>query len=305
MIPKHTPVLVSEILNLFQVQSGDTLLDATAGLGGHIHAYLKEAEGTTAIGLDADAEALKIAAKRLTEFDSQITLHNVSYIEIEKVTGKKQFTHILFDLGIGSHQLSDPNRGFSFESTAPLTMRYGQTALPPSSEPAINWLEEKLNRAPEVTDILHGIPAQELEGIMRRYSGERMVGRIVKAIKKNLPINSAKQLATVIAGALPPGYEGGRIHPATRTFQALRIVVNRELEALRLGLAQAEKVLAPKGKIAVLSFHSLEDKIVKQHFKESAHLEVLTKKPIVARGQEIQENPRSRSAKLRAAMKKH
>lgn len=214
------------------------------------------------------------------------------------------FHHILFDLGVGSHQLGDQARAFSFASSGPLTMAYGElTHLPPAKLAAITALEKHLGYLPDVSDLLAGLTQSDLSDLIQLYGEERYANRIARAMKRQLPLGSAKQLAHVIADALPHSYERGRLHPATRTFQALRLAVNRELEALEAALPQAVTMLRPAGILAVISFHSLEDRIIKQFFRGHKELEIITKKPQRASEVELRQNPRARSAKLRAARK--
>lgn len=186
-------------------------------------------------------------------------------------------------------------------------MAYGALSkLPASQLQSLNWLESKLGVLPDVADVITHLSEEELSDLIRVYGEERYAGRIARALKRALPAAwRAKTLAQVIVDAVPARYEHGRIHPATRTFQALRLAVNRELEALSAALPQAVELLAPAGVLAVISFHSLEDRIVKNFFRDrKSMLETLTKKPITATAEEISQNPRSRSAKLRAATKK-
>ncbi len=306
-------------MNVFSPTPASHLLDATVGHGGHTRAYL---EGTsadsTAVGLDADREALKMAAENLAEFGNRVQLVCANFANMKDSllgggilphppTGGSPplFHHILFDLGIGSHQLADPNRGFSFASGAELGMAYGElAALPPAKVAALNALQNHRGYLPDVSDILSGLTAADLAEVIRFYGEERYAERIARALKQSLPISSAKELAHLITDAVPGSYEHGRIHPATRTFQALRIATNRELEALEVALPQALDLLLPQGVLAVISFHSLEDRIVKNFVRQHKDaLEILTKKPTRAGQAEIQRNPRSRSAKLRAARK--
>jgi len=316
----HTPVLVQEILALFKTQNGDTLLDTTLGNGGHAAAYLNSAADTTVIGLDADPDALAQAKANLKQFGDRVTYVNANFANLNdaltgggivpaKPAGRQPplFTHILFDLGLGSHQLSDPRRGFSFQGAGLLTMRYGALDhLPDPGLTCVNQLAQRIGHLPDAIELIMGLTADQLSELISFYGEERYARRIAKAIKEvSEPPRTARQLAEIITAAVPATYEHGRIHPATRTFQALRLAVNRELEALTCALPQAIDLLKPNGTLAVISFHSLEDRIVKRLFRDRAHqLLIITKKPIQARNEEIDKNPRSRSAKLRAAAKK-
>ncbi len=299
----HIPVLVSEVMALFSPQPGDRLLDATLGHGGHAKAYLSATEPTgSVVGLDADAAALAVAQEQLREWGSQVTYIQTNFTNlIDSVHGS--FQHILFDLGIGSHQLADDTRGFSFVGLKSLSMRYGNTGhLPPASIAALNRLERQIGHTPDVSDILRGVSEEELADIIWTYGEERFRGRIARELKQGPPPASSAALAQRISHAVPSFYRRSRIHPATRTFQALRLAVNRELESLEAALPQAWELLTPGGKLAVISFHSLEDRIVKTTFRHMAaekKAKILTKKPIRGSTTEIATNPRARSAKLR------
>lgn len=311
-------------MQLFSPHSGDLLLDATIGHGGHAKAYLEATNPDgTVIGLDADPAALIVARQNLAKYGARVQVLNVNFTHLNDAlkrggmveSGDSTFhnvppRHILFDLGLGSHQLADPTRGFSFLAGSSITMAYGPlSVLPPAQVPALNALEKHLGFLPDVSEILSGLTTPDLAELIRVYGEERYAERVAQAIKHSLPIETALELARVIADAMPgrtrpPKPWRRRIHPATRTFQALRLAVNRELESLAVALPQALGLLKPGGVVAVISFHSLEDRLVKQFFR--AHKgtgEILTKKPIQATEAEIRRNPRSRSAKLRAARK--
>ncbi len=307
----HTPVLVEEVLDLFQPKQNDTLLDATLGTGGHAAAYLSAATGTKVVGLDADPLAIKRARENLKRFTDGVTYVNANFANLQdSLTGggilPPKFSHIIFDLGVGSHQLSDARRGFSFQEKGPLDMRYGeQRDLPASSIKPVNDLTSRLGHCPNVVELIMGLRKEQLAEVIRSYGQERFAGRIARSIKSASPFpHTAAGLASLIAMAVPSNYERGRIHPATRTFQALRLAVNRELEALTAALPQAASLLKPRGVLAVISFHSLEDRVVKHFMRGERRLEVMTPKPGRASGEEIAGNPRARSAKLRAALKK-
>ncbi len=323
----HTPVLQQEVLLQLKPQANDVLLDATIGLGGHAAAYLTAAADSRVIGLDADAKALAGAQSNLQSFGDRVTYVHSNFAQLKKVcaqSGVASVSHILFDLGVGSHQLADDQRGFSFRSAGPLVMRYGQiTDLPASHLEEINNLTARLGNYPDALDLIAGLRVPELARVISHYGEEHYAGRISRAIKglPQLP-KMATELAQTIARAVPARYEKGRIHPATRTFQALRLAVNRELETLSQALPQALEVLSGGGKLAVISFHSLEDRIVKNFMRREARdclcdprqvvcicqhkarLKIITKKPITASAEELAANPRARSAKMRVAMKK-
>ncbi|MFH1353667.1 MAG: 16S rRNA (cytosine(1402)-N(4))-methyltransferase RsmH [bacterium] len=304
----HRPVLTEEILALFQLKSGGRLLDATLGHGGHTAAYLTVASGSTVVGLDADPRALNQAKQNLKQFGDRVTYLHANFANLQdSLTGggilPPKFSHILFDLGLGSHQLADTRRGFSFQSSGPLSMRYGELRhMPDSHLTAVNHLTERLGHYPDAIELIMGLTPEQLAELIRFYGEERYARRIAAAIKSAPgPLRDAAALAQVIASSTKTGYERGRIHSATRTFQALRLAVNRELEALEVVLPQAVDLLETKGVLAVISFHSLEDRIVKYFFRQHENLEVLTKRPVTASQEEITNNPRARSAKLRAA----
>lgn len=300
---KHTPVLVSEIIQAFNPKPGDTLLDGTLGHGGHAKAYLEASEDTQVIGIDADSAAIAVAQEVLAPYSGRTTFLTGSFAQAANLVGDRLVTHALLDLGIGSHQLADPTRGFSFQTSKGLSMRYGDgEGLPKSDLSGVDWLERKLGHPPDVKEMFVGLSEVELADLIWRYGDERMSRRIARAIKQvAMSIETAEDLAEVVSGALPRSYEKGRIHPATRTFQALRLATNRELESIRVALPQFAQLIVPGGMLAVISFHSLEDREVKQFMRTSTAIDVLTKKPIQASMEERNTNPRSRSAKLRIA----
>lgn len=325
----HVPVLVEEVMNLFHPQPGDSLLDATLGLGGHSKAFLERTGPTGKVaGLEADLNALRIAQERLEAFKDQVIIKNVNFWTITHSLAKDsadgggiltKFTHVLFDLGLGSHQLSDPQRGFSFQSPGPLKMRYGSGPLSASSLKSINRLEQRLGYPPEASDMLSHLSAEELTEVLRVYGEERYASRIAQALhNQGQTLTTAKAVGEAIERAVP---RHKRLHPATQTFQALRIAVNRELEVLSKTLPPAVEVLKPGGLIGLISFHSLEDRVVKQFFRQQtrgcicppgqpictcAHkpaLRLVNRRPVTATAGEINNNPRARSAKLRVAQR--
>ncbi len=317
---QHIPVLVHEVLELLNPKAGDILLDATLGHGGHAKAFLEAAgEGSQVIGLDADEGALGIAKETLAEYGDRVTYHRGNFFALPDT----KVNAILFDLGIGSHQIADETKGFSFSSEGPLNMQYGSyDHLPDSFLEPINVLSRRIDRYPDAHELLDFLSPIALTEMVRLYGEERYAGVVGNAIAENRPFASAKKLGMVIEKAVPKFYEKGRIHPATRTFQALRLAANRELEVLTEVLPEAVNRLLPGGILAVISFHSLEDRIVKQYFRKASatcicppgqpictceytpQLEILTKRPVIATEEEREQNPRSRSAKLRAAKKK-
>ena len=283
----HVPVLLKEAIDFLAVKGGGTYLDATVGLGGHSYeiAKLLGAPGHL-IGFDKDPAALERAHEKLKALDEppQITLIHGSFAEVGERIAPASLDGLMADLGVSSLQLGDAARGFSFQAEGPLDMRMnpmsGDTA-----EQVVNHLDER-----------------ELADVIYEFGEERRSRRIARAIVRSRPIRTTKQLVEVILTAAR-SMKHERIHPATRTFQALRIFVNRELDDLKALLEATPRVLKPGGRLAVISFHSLEDRIVKDALRagKDKYFSVLTKKPQTASEEEIESNPRSRSAKMRAA----
>jgi 16S rRNA (cytosine1402-N4)-methyltransferase len=286
----HVPVLLKEAIDFLAVRRGGTYIDATVGLGGHSYEIAKRlgAPGHL-IGLDKDPAALAIARAKLTgEGFPQVTLMQGSFAEVGKRFGPAFADGLLADIGVSSLQLEDAARGFSFQADGPLDMRMDPQGER-TAEQVVNHLDER-----------------QLADVIYEFGEERRSRRIARAICRSRPIRSTAHLADVIsAAARPMNQAERRIHPATRTFQALRIFVNRELDDLRALLEAVPRILKPGGRVVVISFHSLEDRIVKDAFREGAikdkHFRVLTKKPVTATELESGRNPRARSAKLRAA----
>lgn len=301
----HLPVLYHQVLEALAPVSGGNYLDGTLGAGGHAEGILQaSAPLGRLLGLDLDPEALAIARQRLFIYRDRVVLQQASYHlapQILKSLGWSHLDGILLDLGVSSMQIDQPGRGFSFQKDGPLDMRFDQ------------------DEGPTAAELIHSLSQEELARILREYGEERFANRIARAIINARPIQSTRALAAVIEATVPH-YEPG-LHPATRTFQALRIATNKELEKLTLALPGLVNFLAPGGRIAVISFHSLEDRIVKQFFKtessdcicppeqpvctcdHSASINIITRKPIRPGAQEIMENPRARSARLRVAEK--
>ena len=286
----HVPVLLKEAIEFLAIKRGGTYIDATVGLGGHSFEIAKRlgAPGHL-IGLDKDPAALDIAGARL-QGDADwplITLLHRSFAELANDQRPTTVDGILADIGVSSLQLNDAARGFSFQAEGPLDMR-----MNPQAE---RTAEQVVNQVDEVT----------LANLIYEFGEERRSRRIARAIVRSRPIRSTAQLADVIsAAARPMNQAERRIHPATKTFQALRIFVNDELKDLQALLSAAPQVLKPGGRLVIISFHSLEDRIVKDALREGVkqgHYQLLTKKPVTAGEEEIDRNPRSRSAKLRAA----
>jgi len=286
----HTPVLLEEVLGWLQVRADGIYVDATTGTGGHTLEIARRLATGRVIGLDQDAQALEQARERLKEFESRVTLVNERFSEIGNVLkrlGIPAVDGIVADLGVSTLQLDTPERGFSFRYGGPLDMRMNQGAQSTAKEIVNQWSEK------------------ELADLIFRYGEERNSRRIARAIVRARPIRDTGHLATVVAGAQ---YLRGRrkLHPATKTFLALRIAVNRELEELGQFLDRAPATLHPEGRWVFLTYHSLEDRMVKQAFRRyerEGMLRLLTKHVERPAEEEIETNPRARSAMLRAAEK--
>lgn len=278
----HVPVLGQEVVAGLEIQAGGHYLDATVGGGGHSQLMLKAAPDVKVTALDQDEWAIAAAQQTLADFSDQIQFEHTNFANYNP--GSLQFDGILADLGVSSAQFDIPDRGFSFRHTAPLDMRMDQRQELSAADLINHWEEEKLANT------------------FYTYGEERLSRRIARRIVEDRPFNTTTELAEAIARCVPRAYRYGRIHPATRVFQALRIAVNRELEVLETFLERAPHWLKPGGKLVVISFHSLEDRIVKHRLRESEWLKVLTKKPILATEIELATNPRARSAKLRIAV---
>lgn len=302
----HRSVLYQQIINALGPQSPGRYVDATVGAGGHAWGILKaSAPDGRLLGVDLDPQALEIARQRLAEFSDRVTLIQASYTtlseQLERL-GWENVQGIVIDLGVSSMQLDQPERGFSFQSEGPLDMRFDPDQ-PLSAETVVNeWSEH------------------DLADLIWRYGEEQQSRRIAKAIVRDRPFHTTRELAEVISRSVG-GRKGAHVHPATRTFQALRIAVNGELQSIEEVLPQAVSALAPGGRLAVISFHSLEDRIVKQYFKREsrdcicppeqpictcghkATVVEVNRHPIEADPEEIESNPRARSARLRIVEK--
>ena len=286
----HVPVLLKEAIDFLAIKRGGTYIDATVGLGGHSFEIARRlgAPGHL-IGLDKDPAALGIARAKLQGEEDwpMVTLLHRSFAELAKDQRPATIDGLLADIGVSSLQLNDAARGFSFQAEGPLDMR-----MNPQAE---RTAEQVVNQVDEVT----------LANLIYEFGEERRSRRIARAIVRSRPIRSTAQLADVIsAAARPMNQAEKKIHPATRTFQALRIIVNDELNDLRALLNAAPRVLKPGGRLVIISFHSLEDRIVKDALRDGVkqgYYQLLTKKPVTATEEEIKRNPRSRSAKMRAA----
>ncbi|MEW5785975.1 MAG: 16S rRNA (cytosine(1402)-N(4))-methyltransferase RsmH [Bacillota bacterium] len=310
MIGQHIPVLLEEVLFYLDCCAGGVYVDATLGDGGHAVAICSRlGAGGRLIGIDWDEAALKRASARLAGFANQISLIHSSYTALETILehlGYPCVDGILLDLGVSTLQLLEPSRGFSYQSDQPLDMRMDHT-LPVTA-----------------ADLVNDLPADQLRQLIYRYGEERWAGRIAARIethrRKHGPIKTGGALAEIIKEAVPAAARRSGGHPARQTFQALRIAVNRELDNIETVLPQAVRCLAPGGRLCVIAYHSLEDRIVKHFFKEKAarchcppqapcicggeaELDILTRKAVKTQPLEVEQNPRSRSARLRAAVR--
>ncbi|HUD14604.1 MAG TPA: 16S rRNA (cytosine(1402)-N(4))-methyltransferase RsmH [Terracidiphilus sp.] len=290
---RHVPVLFREAIDFLRVHAGGTYVDCTLGLAGHAEGIVRllGRQGHL-IGFDRDPEALELAKARLasvcTELGSeapQVTLVDRAFSSIAEHVKPASVDGLLADFGVSSLQFDEAQRGFSFQADGPLDMRM-DTRSGPTAAQVVNEANER-----------------ELADLIYEYGEERRSRRIARAIVRGRPVTSTTQLARLVTQAAP-AMKQERIHPATRTFQALRIYVNRELDEIKALLEAAPRLLKPSARLAVISFHSLEDRIAKDSLREGAQKgiwEILTRKPVTAGEEEIERNPRSRSAKLRAA----
>lgn len=304
----HEPVMLEEVMRWLVVKPEGIYVDATVGGAGHAHAIL-ERTGATLIGIDCDGDALAAAERRLAVFGSRKMLVRANFAGLSQVLDTlniQRVDGVLMDLGVSSHQLDTTSRGFSFNRDAPLDMRMDQTL--------------KLC----AYDIINHFSQDELERIIRSYGEERMAARIARVIvrkRQDAPIETTQALSGLVAGAMPAAMRHQKTHPATRTFQAIRIAVNRELDSILPGIEAAVAALNPGGRLCMISFHSLEDRIVKNAFRDQAsncvcpkdipycvcskkaRVSILTKKSITPSAEETAVNPRARSARLRAVQR--
>lgn len=301
----HRSVLYHEIITALRPRCCGYYVDGTLGAGGHAWGILHSSEPDgQLLGMDLDPQALDIARQKLSPFGDRASLVHASYTEMPDhlaLLGWDDVDGILLDLGVSSMQLESPDRGFSFRLDGPLDMRFDR--------------QSSLSAA----DIINTYPEDELADLLYRFGEERRSRQIARVVVRARPLRTTRQLADLVAGVVGSGRKGR--HPATRTFQALRIAVNRELEALQAFLPQAVNALAPQGRLAVIAFHSLEDRLVKQFFRMEAQdcicppgqpvctcdhratLKEITRRPIKAGPDELEMNPRSRSARLRVVEK--
>ena len=294
----HTPVMLDEVVWLMNSKPGGVYIDCTLGSGGHALGLLEFAgAGARIIGIDRDQDAISTAKQELRHFSDNVTFVHGKFSDLQDIVmslNVAQVDGILFDLGVSSYQLDEPERGFSYMEDGPLDMRMNR------------------GNGQSARDLVNNLPAEELRDILKIYGEERWAVRIAEFIvrrRDKAPIVTTGELVDIVKAAIPARARRSGPHPARRTFQALRIAVNRELDELRLGLDQAIKILCPGGRLVVISYHSLEDRIVKTMFlrmsgsKNQGCLRILTKKPVIPCEEEVISNPRSRSAKLRAAEK--
>ncbi len=303
----HLPVMPAEVVRFLGCRPGGVYVDCTLGGGGHALEMLKASSPDgRVIGLDVDEDALEEARRLLEPFGARVIILRENYRDVKAVLerlGVGEVDGMVLDVGVSSYQLERAERGFSFMHDSRLDMR----------------MDRRIKTS--AYDLVNGLPAEELERIFRTYGEERRARTIAKAIvrsREKVPVETTGQLARIVLMSLPPRYRHGKIHPATRVFQALRIAVNNELENLEAGLRQGVCCLRPGGRMVVISFHSLEDRIVKNTFREISSgcicprdvprcvcgrhplVRILTKKVVVPGRDEVESNPRARSAKLRA-----
>lgn len=292
----HKPVMCIEAIGCLKLKPGLTVVDATIGTAGHASKILEAiTPGGRLIGIDRDSDSLAIAEGNLKEYQNNVTLVHSDFRNIDKVLDSLnigQVDGILLDLGVSSYQLDTKERGFSFRYDAPLDMRMDKTSYIAAYD-LVNNLTEK-----EISDILWSFGQERWHNAIAKHLVRERIG---------VPVSTTAQLRDIVLKAIPHKFGRSRIHPATRTFQALRIAVNRELEALDEALSKVPRFLKKGGVISVISFHSLEDRIVKHNFKELGQkgvYHVITKKPITPEDDEVTDNPRARSGKLRAARRR-
>jgi 16S rRNA (cytosine1402-N4)-methyltransferase len=302
----HEPVMLEEVMESLIVSKTGIYVDGTVGGAGHSYAILKETDAFL-VGIDCDEQALQFAESRLAEFGSRKVLIKGNFADLSKILEElniEKVDGVLLDLGVSSHQLNTAQRGFSFNQQARLDMR----------------MDRSLKQS--AYDIVNSFAQNELENIIKFYGEEKMASRIARTISKKRqlsPIETTTELAAIVASCMPAKLKWQKIHPATRTFQALRIAVNKELDNIKPAINAAADALKPGGRLGVISFHSLEDRIVKNEFRalsgvcvcpkeipfcvcqKEAKLKNITRKALIPAAEEIEVNPRARSAKLRVA----
>ena len=273
----HDPVMVAEVIGFLRDRG--FVVDMTVGAGGHAEALL-EAGVQRVVGVDRDPSALSLAKARMEPFGARFEGLESRFSEVDETLVGGRADGVLYDLGVSSMQLDRPERGFSYRVDGPLDMRMSDAGT-------------------SAADLVNELSERDLADLIFEFGEEHRSRRVAHAIVRNRPIHSTDQLARVVAGAL--GRRPGGPHPARRTFQALRIAVNREIEEIAASLPQAVDLLGPGGRVIVISYHSLEDRVVKQTFRDQERLSILTKKPQRPTADEVARNPRARSALLRAA----
>jgi len=292
----HLPVLKEKIIEYLDPKENENFIDCTFGEGGHTKEILKRnGPKGKVLAIEIDPDLYEKGKKLEEKFKGRLILKNGNFAKLKEIVEKEKFwpvNGILFDLGISSWHLEESGRGFSFKKDEPLIMRY-----------------DKNLKALTAIDVLNSFPEREIEKILREFGQEQFAKKIAREIvkeRKKKKIETTFQLVEIVKRAVPKWYQRRKIHFATKTFLALRIFVNKELENLKEGLKQALEILESKGRLVIISFHSLEDRIVKEFFKKTKKeglIEILTKKPEVPSKEEIQKNKRARSAKLRSAKK--
>jgi len=291
----HVPVMLQEVLDFLKLAPGQVIVDATLGTGGHSLEILKRiTPGGRLVGIDRDENSLAICRQRLAAFKDNTEFVHANFADLDQVLGKlgiKEVDGIVFDLGISSYQLQDAQRGFSFQEEGPLDMRLDKSSYI------------------SAYDLVNNLNENEISQLLWNFGQERWHNRIAHLLvqeRRNEPISTTKQLANLVMRAIPHRYRRSyyRIHPATRTFQAVRIAVNRELEILESTVKKAVDLLRKQARICVISFHSLEDRAIKHTFralKAEGLIEIVTSKPLTPNPGEIEANPSSRSSKFRVA----
>jgi len=292
----HTPVMVEEVLEYLNPRPGQVIVDATIGTAGHSERILECIRPAgRLIGIDRDEDSLAVARERLRKYADSCEFVYGNFMDIADILKRlniKKADGIIFDLGISSFQLDDPQRGFSFQYEGPLDMRLDR------------------NSYISAYDLVNNLNEDEISDLLWFFGQERWHNRIARSLvreRQHHPIATTSELSQIVVSAIPHRYRHYRIHPATRTFQAVRIAVNRELETLKVAIERAVEVLAKKARMCVISFHSLEDRIAKHSFREFSsrgEITIITPKPLVPSLSEVEMNPSSRSAKMRVAERK-
>ena len=306
----HEPVLLQQVVDFLQIRSGGIYVDGTAGTGGHTEAIAERVcPGGKVIAIDLDREAIAMAGKRLERFGECVEFVTGNFAEVDRTLAERNIEKVqgmVMDLGFSSYQLARAERGFAFSVEGPLDMRMSRESGPTANE------------------VINEYPEEDIAGIIREFGEERFSRRIAAAIvmcRKEKKIESTTQLAQIVTGAIPRKYQSCKLQPATKTFQALRIFINSELDNLKKALPKAIDCLGKAGRLIVISFHSLEDRIVKTTFRKFAAgctcppsfpvcrcdniplVKIITRRPVVPTKEEVQRNPRSRSAKMRVCEK--